>query len=70
MNTKNWIRIGVLTGLLAWPAVESYRLYVAQRQLEASLQLQSQVNGRLQIARLNHSQATKRTDSPVSFQKH
>jgi hypothetical protein len=70
MNTKNWIRIGVLTALLAWPAVESYRLYVAQQQLEASLKLQSQVNGRLQIARLNHTQATKRTDSPVSFQKH
>jgi len=69
MNTKNWIRIGVLTGLLAWPAVESYRLYVAQQQLEASLQLQSKVNGRLQIARLNHAQAIKRTDSPVSFQK-
>ncbi len=70
MNTKNWIRIGVLIGLLAWPAVESYRLYVAQQQLEASLQLQSKVNGRLQIARLNHAQSIKRADSPVSFQKH
>ncbi len=70
MNTKNCIRVAVLIGLLAWPAVESYRLYLAQKQLEASLLLESQVNGRLQMARINRGQATKRTDSPVSFQKH
>jgi hypothetical protein len=60
MSTRNWIRIAVLTGLMAWPAVETYRYHVAVRQCEAALQLQTQVADRLvQVKRAHRALASR-----------
>jgi hypothetical protein len=47
MTNKNWIRAAVLTGLLAWPGLETYRLWVAKKQLTASAELERSVSQRL-----------------------
>jgi hypothetical protein len=57
MNKKNWIRLIVLAGILAWPAVEGYRLHVAKKQLAASEQLQKKVTMAAEAARLKYAQA-------------
>lgn len=58
MNKKNWIRVVVLTGLLAWPAVEGYRLHVAKKQLAQSEQLHKKVTLALEAAKLKYAQAS------------
>ena len=57
MNKKNWIRAVVLTGLIAWPAVEGYRLHVAKKQLAQSEQLQKKVMMASEAAKLKYAQA-------------
>jgi hypothetical protein len=57
MNKKNWIRMAVLTGLFAWPAVEGYRLHVAKKQLAQSEQLQKKVMMASEAAKLRYAQA-------------
>ena len=66
---KNCIRIGVLAGLLAWPAVESYRLYVAKQELQASAQLQKNVQARLETARFKNTQVAKKSSDTSSVGK-
>jgi hypothetical protein len=43
MSIKNWIRVVVLTGILAWPGVETYRYCVALGQQDVALQRQQRV---------------------------
>lgn len=57
MNKKNWIRVVVLTGLVAWPSVEGYRLHVAKKQLAQSEQLQKKVMMASEAAKLKYAQA-------------
>ena len=54
---KNCIRVLVLAGILAWPAVEGYRLQVAKQQLAASEQLNKNVQMAAQAAKLKYAQA-------------
>lgn len=51
MNSKNCIRIVVLLALLAWPAVESYRLYEAKQDLAARLALETKVTQKLVMSK-------------------
>ncbi len=51
MHTKNVVRAVVLLGLMAWPGVETYRLYAARQDLAARLQTESKVTLRLAMAR-------------------
>jgi hypothetical protein len=44
MKSKNCIRIAVLAALLAWPAVETYRLYAAKKELAVSAKLEQSVS--------------------------
>ena len=57
MNTlqKNWMRLAVLTALLAWPTVEIYRLVQLRGQLAASQQLNKTVVKRLEQVRADHA---------------
>ena len=55
---KNIIRVAVLAGVLAWPAVEGYRLHVAKQQLAESEQLQKHVQMAADAAKLKYAQAT------------
>ena len=54
---KNIVRIAVLAGILAWPAVEGYRLHVAKKQLAQSEQLQKRVQMASDAAKLKYAQA-------------
>jgi len=61
MKTKFYVRILVAVTLLAWPAVESYRLYVAKEQL-ASVQVKHKtVMAKLEASRLASAQASSVT---------
>jgi hypothetical protein len=51
MSTRNWIRTAVVVGLVAWPAVEGYRLFVAQQQLAQAVQQNERVSTKLAQAR-------------------
>ena len=55
---KNIIRVAVLAGILAWPAVEGYRLHGAKKQLAESEQLQKHVQMAADAAKLKYAQAT------------
>jgi hypothetical protein len=50
MKTKNWIRVSVVAALLAWPGVETYRLFVAKQQATTCLERQKSVE--IALARL------------------
>ena len=54
---KNIVRIAVLAGILAWPAVEGYQLHVAKKQLAESEQLQKHVQMASDAAKLKYAQA-------------
>jgi hypothetical protein len=59
MKSKNCIRIAVLVALVAWPAVETYRLYAANQDLVASRKLQQSVSTRLAQLRSTTQVATR-----------
>jgi hypothetical protein len=54
---KNLVRVVVLAGILAWPAVEGYHLHVAKKQLAESQKLQKNVQMAADAARLKYAQA-------------
>jgi hypothetical protein len=74
MSTKNWIRTAVVAGLVTWPGVETYRLIVAQEQLAAAQQRQSQVTVKLaqvknaQFAKQRKGDAVTPVSSPAAAQ--
>ena len=51
MKSKNCIRIAVLAALIGWPAVETYRLHAAKKELAASERLEQTVSARIAQAR-------------------
>lgn len=59
MKSKNCVRIVVLVALLAWPTVETYRLYAANQELAASSKLQQSVSVRLTQLRNTTQVATR-----------
>lgn len=54
-NQKNWVRLAVLSGLLAWPSVEVYRTIKVREQLAASQQLEKSVLKRLDKVRADRA---------------
>ena len=67
MSTKNLIRTVVALGVLAWPAVEAYRLWATTQQLHQAQALERSVTAKLDSARARHSQAqvAKAGDTPA-----
>ena len=63
MSTKNWIRVSVVAGLLAWPGVETYRYCVAIGQREAALQRQERVAVLFAQAKAAHPARQARGDA-------
>jgi hypothetical protein len=59
MKSKNCIRLAVLVALLAWPTLETYRLYAANQELAASIKRQQTVNTRLVQLRHTTQVATR-----------
>jgi hypothetical protein len=59
MKSKNCIRTLVVAALIAWPAVETYRLYAANQELAASNKLQQTVSAKLAQLRSTTQVATR-----------
>ncbi|MBN2506759.1 MAG: hypothetical protein JXQ71_08700 [Verrucomicrobia bacterium] len=59
-RTKNRIRVVVLAALLAWPGIETCRLIVAKRQLNACEQQQHAV-----MLRLAQAQSAQMASQPA-----
>lgn len=66
MNTKNWIRVAVYAGVLAWPAVETVRYCQARQQLAASEEVKQAVIARLDDARARQVQVANTRPKPAS----
>ena len=58
MKGKNIIRVLVLAGIFAWPAIEAYRLHVARQQVVEAQALEKSVQQKLAQLR-NVQVATK-----------
>ena len=65
-KTKFWIRVVVVVGLLAWPGVESYRLWVTNQKARESQALQQSVQVKLQAARAKHTQVAGAPDTTAA----
>ena len=65
-KTKFWIRVVVVVGLLAWPAVETYRLWVTNQKARESQALQQSVQVKLQAARAKHVQVAGAPDTSAT----
>ena len=65
MNKKNLVRTVVLLALIAWPAVESYRLWEAQLDLASRLAVESKVTTRLAMAKARDAQLATVAPDPV-----
>ena len=59
MKNKAVIRLIVFAAIFTWPAVESYRYYVARQQLAASEQLHANVTAQVAQARAKHAPVTR-----------
>ena len=68
MNTKskNCIRVAVMVAVLAWPAVETYRLWTTNQKLKESQVLQASVQAKLDSARSKHVQVAGPPDAPAA----
>jgi hypothetical protein len=68
MSTKNLVRTVVILGVLAWPAVETYRLWSTTEQLHQAQALERSVTAKLDSARARHAQAqvAKAADSSTN----
>jgi hypothetical protein len=56
MSTKNLIRTIVIVGILSWPAVETYRLWVTTQKLHEAQALERSVTASLAAAREKQAQ--------------
>ena len=57
MSTKNLVRTVVILGVVAWPTVESYRLWSTTQRLHEAQALERSVTAKLDAARARHAQA-------------
>jgi Tfp pilus assembly protein PilE len=65
MNTKTkfWIRVVVLVAVLAWPAVETWRLFDTKQKLKDAQALQQRVQTKYEAARAKHVQVAGSPDT-------
>jgi len=68
MNTKTkiWIRVVVIVGILAWPAVETYRLYATTQKMIAAQALERSVRAKVEAARAKHLQVASCPANPTT----
>jgi hypothetical protein len=55
-TTKIWIRVIVFAGILAWPAIETYRLWDTTQKLTEAQALERSVRVKLEAARAKNVQ--------------
>lgn len=59
MKTKTIIRVVVFAAIFAWPAVESYRYYVARQQLADSQEREKKVTQQVASLKAKSAQLAK-----------
>jgi hypothetical protein len=70
MTTKNLIRTVVVLGMVAWPSVETYRLWKTTQQLEQAQALERSVTAKLASAQARHAHAqVAKTDDSSTTRK-
>ena len=57
MNAKYWFLVAVVTCLVSWAGVEGQRLFIAKKQLAASLELQKATSQRVEAAHIKQAHA-------------
>lgn len=50
-TAKIWIRVVVIAGILAWPGIETYRLWITTQKLTEAQALERSVRVKLEAAR-------------------
>ena len=65
MNKKNLVRTVVLLALVAWPAVESFRLWEAQQDLASRQKVEAKVSTRLAMTKAKNAQLATVVPAPV-----
>lgn len=68
MSTKNLIRTIVIVGILSWPAIETYRLWVTIQKVQEAQALERKVETSLAAARAKQAQIA-RADAAASNAK-
>jgi hypothetical protein len=63
ITTKIWIRVVVIAGILAWPGIETYRLWDTTQKLTEAQALERSVRVKLEAARARNVQVA---GSPTS----
>ena len=66
MKGKNIIRVLVLAGIFAWPAIETYRLRVARQQVVEAKALENSVQQKL--AQLKNVELATKSETPAKPQ--
>ena len=69
MTTKNLIRTVVVLGMVAWPSVETYRLWKTTQQLEQAQALERSVTAKLASAQARHAAQVAKTDDSSTATK-
>ena len=59
MKSKYFAPVLLLAAFLTWPAIETYKLLDAQRQLDAALAEQTVMSEKLYAAKRHHVQVAK-----------
>ena len=65
MKGKNIIRVLVLVGIFAWPAIEAYRLQVARQQVVAARALEKSVQQKLAQLKSKHVEVATKSEAPA-----
>jgi Tfp pilus assembly protein PilE len=65
-TTKIWIRVVVIVGILAWPAVETYRLLDTTQKLTEAQALERSVRVKLEAARAKNVQVAGSSPSAAT----
>ena len=65
IKTKNSIRVGVIAAILAWPAVETYRLWDTTQKMTEAQALERSVRTKLEATRAKHVQVAG-AESPTA----
>ena len=59
MKTTNYLRAAVAVAIVTWPSIETYRLFLAQKDLYARVQLQRRVEEKVAWARQKNIEVAK-----------
>jgi hypothetical protein len=65
ITAKIWIRTVVITGLVAWPALETYRLWDTTQKVKEAQALERSVRAKLEVTRAKHVQVATTTTEPA-----